>query len=111
MGEVMVRNPGVHAGGLGCVSATRYICFKNITLQSILHLVRVLFLITGELNHGILAEPGCSSDPNCPLGPKFLANKMPQCPLINMRYFLSKSHPAIHETQHSSARLASRAGL
>ena len=44
--------------------------------------------MTGELNHGVLAGTGCSSNPNSPLGPKFFANKMPQCPLINMRYLV-----------------------
>ena len=37
--------------------------------------------MTGEVNHGILAEHGCNSDPNCSPRPKFIANKMPQCPL------------------------------
>ena len=50
--------------------------------------VRVLVLMTGEVNQGILAEHGRNSDPNCSLRPKFIANKMPQCPLINMRYLV-----------------------
>ena len=34
----------------------------------------------GEPNNGILAGPGCRSDPNCSLGPMFCANLIPQCP-------------------------------
>ena len=51
----------------------------------------------GELNHGILAETGCSSDPNCLLGPTFLANLMPQCPLINTGLFGHKARFAFRK--------------
>ena len=76
-----VRGGGQHGAALspGTVPARYCPCPRP---------VRVFFLMTGEVNHGILAERGCNSDPNCLLRPKFIANKMPQCPLINMRYLV-----------------------
>ena len=52
-------------------------------------------LTTGEANHGILAKPGCSSDQNGVLGPIFYAEKLPQCPLINIRYLVHGHHTKI----------------